>query len=243
MEGCYTSLIIGGDSGFKKWVLVGYITWWAGSSADEDMKTLVEDLLSKYGQIWESNHPNSARPAIITDGIPVNPRFLKRLEGYWEENEEEEFKTMFLIATLQMVLCPTQCARLSSGLLYVCTLGKKAREYDWCKLVYDFFMEKVKVFCRDFYTFGWVKGIGGCSLYLVIFYLGRLKRRPVQWGLCPRSKAWNMEEIKKAKSADRFPGATGDYGYIGCIDVAYGDNQHPKAPRVLGTSTLLVMKR
>lgn len=53
------------------------------------------------------------------------------------------------------------------------------------------------------------------GLCMQIFYLDRLNRRPMQWGLSPRIMAWDMEEIKKAKKADRFSGITGDYGYIG----------------------------
>lgn len=91
------------------------------SAAEEEMKSLGECLLATYGHVWEGDHPNNTGSIVTTNGIPVNPRFLKRLEGYWEENEEKEFKTMFLIATLQMFLCPTQCGRLSKGLLYACT--------------------------------------------------------------------------------------------------------------------------
>ncbi|XP_056695650.1 uncharacterized protein [Spinacia oleracea] len=199
------------------------------NDADEEMKAKAQFILGAYGKTWESDHPTNTGAVISTDAIPVNPKFIQRLEGTWEDKDEEEFKTMFLIAAVEMVLCPTQCGRLSPSLLYACSLGMQAREYDWCKLVYEFFIERAKVFCRDFYTFGWTKGVGGCSMYLVIFYLDRLNRMPLQWGVFPRLKAWDINDLLKARQADILP--SGDYGKIGCVDVAYGDRQHPRAAR------------
>ncbi|XP_056686433.1 uncharacterized protein [Spinacia oleracea] len=170
--------------------------------ADEQMKTAAQNVLRLYGRTWQSVNPRKRSDMIYTYAIPVNPKFLERLEGDWGENDEQEFKTMFLIATLGMVLCPTQCIRLSTGTIYACTLGMHSRQYDWCKLVYDFFIERAKVFCRDFYTYGWTKGVGACTMFLVILYLDRLDRIPVQWGVFPRLKAWDMKEILEAKRAD-----------------------------------------
>ncbi|XP_056695507.1 uncharacterized protein [Spinacia oleracea] len=135
--------------------------------ADEQMKIAAQNVLRLYGRKWQSVNPRKRSDMIYTDAIPVNPKFLERLEGEWGENDEQEFKTMFLIAALAMVLCPTQCGRLSAGTIYACTLGMQSSQYDWCKLVYDFFIERAKVFCRDFYTYGWTKGVGGCTMYLV----------------------------------------------------------------------------
>ncbi|KNA13421.1 hypothetical protein SOVF_116800 [Spinacia oleracea] len=183
------------------------------NDADEEMKAKAQFILGAYGKTWESDHPNNIGAVISTDAIPVNPKFIQRLEGTWEDKDEEEFKTMFLIAAVEMVLCPTQCGRLSPSMLYACSLGMQAREYDWCNLVYDFFIERVKVFCRDFHTFGWTKGVGGCSMYLVIFYLDRLNRMPLQWGVFPRLKALDINDLLKARQADLLP--SGDYGKIG----------------------------
>ncbi|XP_056692939.1 uncharacterized protein [Spinacia oleracea] len=199
--------------------------------ADEQMKIAAQNVLRLYGRKWQSVNPRKRSDMIYTDAIPVNPKFLERLEGEWGENDEQEFKTMFLIAALAMVLCPTQCGRLSAGTIYACTLGMQSSQYDWCKLVYDFFIEMAKVFCRDFYTYGWTKGVGGCTMYLVILYLDRLGRIPVQWGVFPRLKAWDMKEILEAKRADRESGKKGDYGVLECVVVAYGETQHPRATK------------
>ncbi|XP_056690993.1 uncharacterized protein [Spinacia oleracea] len=140
---------------------------------------------------------------------------------------------MFLIAALGMVLCPTQCGRLSAGTIYACTLGMQSRQYDWCKLVYDFFIERAKVFCRDFYTYGWTKGVGACTMFLVILYLDRLDKIPVQWGIFPRLKAWDMKEILEAKRAYRESGKKGDYGVLGCVVVAYEKHNIRGPPRTV----------
>ncbi|KAL2905473.1 Superoxide-generating NADPH oxidase heavy chain subunit B [Bienertia sinuspersici] len=66
-------------------------------------------------------------------------------------------------------------------------------------------------------------------LRYVIFYLDRLNRDPILWGQYPRIKMWNMEQIRVASNADRFL-PNGDYGKLGCLDVAYGE-WHPREAR------------
>ncbi|XP_057251362.1 uncharacterized protein LOC130591700 [Beta vulgaris subsp. vulgaris] len=44
----------------------------------------------------------------------------------------------------------------------------------------------------------------------------------------PRVKAWSVQDVNLAKAEDRI--ASGDYGSLKCIDVAYGEN-HPMMPR------------
>lgn len=49
-----------------------------------------------------------------------------------------------------------------------------------------------------------------------IFYLDRLRRPPLKWGVLPRMKVWTLGEINKAKKADRY--MNGDFGKLGvCV--------------------------
>ncbi|XP_021727192.1 uncharacterized protein LOC110694316 isoform X2 [Chenopodium quinoa] len=61
-----------------------------------------------------------------------------------------------------------------------------------------------------------------------IYYLDRLNRDLIQWGVYPRIKVWNMKQIWKAGKCDRL--RTGDYGCLGVLDVAYGE-YHPREAR------------
>ncbi|KAL2943834.1 hypothetical protein RDABS01_032181 [Bienertia sinuspersici] len=136
--------------------------------------------------------------------------------GVLEESEEHEFKALFLAISLHLVLTPTQGA--------VTTV-----KYDWCSLVIRKLMQAVEVFGRRFYVDGYAGGCGGCSIFLAIFYLDRLNRNPIRWGQYPRIKMWNMEQIRVASNADRLL-PNGDYGKLGCLDVAYGE-WHPREDR------------
>ncbi|XP_021718766.1 uncharacterized protein LOC110686450 [Chenopodium quinoa] len=62
-----------------------------------------------------------------------------------------------------------------------------------------------------------------------IFYLDRLNRDPVEWGVFPHIKVWNMNHIRNAAKDDRII-ATGNFGNLGMLDVAYGE-QHPLLAR------------
>ncbi|KAL2944795.1 hypothetical protein RDABS01_033142 [Bienertia sinuspersici] len=119
---------------------------------------------------------------------------------------EKDFKECFVMLALMDVLCPTTCHRMSSKLLpYVC-YAVRARQYDWCSLVLEHLFHSIQNFAKRFYP------------------MGMRKRQPTQWGVFPRLKAWSKKEMNKARACDELP--TGDYGKLGVVDVAYGEN-HP----------------
>ncbi|KAL2928256.1 Homeobox protein Hox-A2, partial [Bienertia sinuspersici] len=137
---------------------------------------------------------------------------------------EKDFKECFVMLALMDVLCPTTCHRMSSKLLpYVC-YAVRARQYDWCSLVLEHLFHSIQNFAKRFYPDGYAKGCGGCTIFLAVLYLDKLKRQPTQWGVFPRLKAWSKKEMNKARACDELP--TGDYGKLGVVDVAYGEN-HP----------------
>ncbi|KAL2903244.1 putative membrane protein YkoI [Bienertia sinuspersici] len=137
---------------------------------------------------------------------------------------EKDFKECFVMLALMDVLCPTTCHRMSSKLLpYVC-YAVRARQYDWCSLVLEHLFHSIQNFAKRFYPDGYAKGCGGCTIFLAVLYLDKLKRQPTQWGVFPRLKAWSKKEMNKARACDELP--SGDYGKLGVVDVAYGEN-HP----------------
>ena len=84
------------------------------------------------------------------------------------EDEEEVFKTMFLIVALEMVLCSTQSPRLAADLLPAISCAMDAAEYDWCRLVLSKFMGSFTSFARRFYATGLAGGCGGCAIFAVV---------------------------------------------------------------------------
>ena len=102
------------------------------------------------------------------NGIPVTSKVLERLEGRWEVHEEEEFKTLFLLVVLEMILTPTQSPRLASDLVPALCCAVQAAEYDWCELVLEKLMASVMSFARRFYREGYAGGCGGCVIFIVV---------------------------------------------------------------------------
>ena len=43
-----------------------------------------------------------------------------------------------------------------------------AREFDWCSLVVKKLMESVSVFEAKFNKYGFVRGCGGCTIFIVV---------------------------------------------------------------------------
>ncbi|XP_021744634.1 uncharacterized protein LOC110710616 [Chenopodium quinoa] len=128
-----------------------------------------------------------------------------------------------------MLLCPTLSPTLAPDLVPALSCAMVAAEYDWCTLVLSKLLSSVRSFARRFYSCGNAGGCGGCILFAVIFYLDRLDREAVQWGVFPRLKVWTMKEITIASKEDRSPNG-GDYGCLGTLDVAYGE-VHPRQAR------------
>ncbi|KAL2942486.1 Melibiose carrier protein, partial [Bienertia sinuspersici] len=137
---------------------------------------------------------------------------------------EKKFKECFVMLALMDVLCPTTCHRMSSKLLpYVCC-AVRARQYDWCSLVLEHLFHSIQNFAKRFYPDDYANDCGGCTIFLAVLYLDKLKRQPTQWGVFLRLKAWSKKEMNKARACDEL--LSGDYGKLGVVDVAYGEN-HP----------------
>ncbi|XP_048492560.2 uncharacterized protein LOC125493340 isoform X2 [Beta vulgaris subsp. vulgaris] len=180
---------------------------------NENVKRAVLEIQQKYGS---------------SVGIPM-VKVIEKVEGISHSEDEVEFKTAFLMLALCDFLCPTTCRRLESDLVVASTLAVDAHKYDWASLVLDKLLVHARHFAEKFYREGYAKGCGGCTYFLAIMYLDRLHRPPVRWGLFPRLKAWSAKDVTEAKEADRQSGK-GDYGNIGCIDLAYGE-KHPLVAR------------
>ncbi|XP_021755390.1 uncharacterized protein LOC110720637 isoform X2 [Chenopodium quinoa] len=193
-------------------------------SLSTEMRAKTYEILGKYGKTWEGKSRNFLGRTYTSTGIPINSSMMDRLEDYWEAHDKEEFKTLFLLIILQMLLCPTQSPRLAADLVPALTCASDCQNFDWCELVMGRLMQSVVSFARAFYASGFAKGCGGCTIFLVIFYLDRLNRDPVSWGSFPRIKVWNMQHIRGAAKEDKIT-ATGDFGHLGMLDVAYGE-QH-----------------
>ncbi|XP_021737667.1 uncharacterized protein LOC110704186 [Chenopodium quinoa] len=155
-----------------------------------DVKDQVEKLLSRYSYSWETKCTRYKGRAYVVKGIHVNSTIMDRVEGNWEENEEAEFKTLFLILSLHMVLFSTQSPRLSSDLLPALTCATECAKYDWCNLVLSKFLSSVSSFAKRLDATGNGGGSGGCLLFIVVFYLDRLIRDPLRWGTFPRITVW-----------------------------------------------------
>ncbi|XP_021735198.1 uncharacterized protein LOC110701900 [Chenopodium quinoa] len=191
-------------------------------------KGKVHEIMGRYGKAWSSKSNKTGRQ-YKSEGIPVDRKLMERVEGYWGEEDGDEFKMLFLLLSLEMLLCPTQSSRLASDLVPCLTCASEASEYDWCSLVLKKLMDSVATFARRFYASGYASGCGGCLIFAVVFYLDRLERQPVSWGLFPRIQAWTMDEIRCAVKEDRMPEG-GDFGVFGSLDVAYGES-HPLLAR------------
>ncbi|XP_021758961.1 uncharacterized protein LOC110723872 isoform X2 [Chenopodium quinoa] len=189
----------------------------------------VDEILCKYGKSLQSKSSRDCDRVYYSKSIAVDSKIMDLVEGVWLDDQEEEFKTLFLLLALDLVLCPTQSPRLAVDLIPALTCAMKCASYDWCGLVIDFFMESVSSFACRFYGSGYAVGCGGCSIFVVLFYLDRLNRNPVDWGVSPRIKVWTMKLIRSACRADRTT-LNGDYGKLGMLDVAYGEH-HPRCAR------------
>ncbi|XP_021727867.1 uncharacterized protein LOC110694984 isoform X2 [Chenopodium quinoa] len=197
-------------------------TW---KNITKEMKEKVQWIQLKYRKSWETRVIKVGRVYTL-NGIPVNSTILDRLEGSWQDDDEEEFKTVFLLVVLEMVLCPTHSPRLASDLIPTLSCAMVTMEYDGCELVLVKLLDSVVSFARRFYRKGYAGGCGGCLIFIVILYLDGLRRDPLRRGIFPRVKVWDMKHIWIASKEDRLE-TGGDFGKLGLLDVAYGEG-HPK---------------
>lgn len=68
---------------------------------------------------------------------------------------------------------------------------------------------------------GYRSGYGGSFLFVMIFYLDHLHRKPLKWGVFPRVTVWNSVEIRAALMEDKV--TRDEYGKLLAYDIAYGE--------------------
>ncbi|KAL2941795.1 Protein MAINTENANCE OF MERISTEMS [Bienertia sinuspersici] len=146
-----------------------------------------------------------------------------------EEVDSEKYRVAFLVVLLGMFLCPTtNFSSLASELTPALCAAEEASQYDWCSFVLDFLLRRARAFSHSFDNDGYAVGCGGCTYFLAIFYLDRLRQPPVRWGEYPRVKVFDKDLLKNVAEADRRN--SGDFGKTKSVDVAYGE-VHPRAAR------------
>uniref|UniRef100_A0A803N9J7 Ubiquitin-like protease family profile domain-containing protein n=1 Tax=Chenopodium quinoa TaxID=63459 RepID=A0A803N9J7_CHEQI len=145
------------------------------------------------------------------------------------ENDEEEFMVAFMIVLLGKLLCTTTNSSNSASSLIPCvTVASHASEYDWCTFTIDWLCDTARRFQSKFMRDGYRSGCGGSLLFVMIFYLDHLHRKPVKWGVFPRVTVWNFAEIRAALVEDKVTGD--EYGKLLAYDIAYGE-EHPLVTR------------
>ncbi|XP_021769111.1 uncharacterized protein LOC110733378 isoform X1 [Chenopodium quinoa] len=134
-------------------------------SSDERDK--VQHVLMKYGSSWKTKSSRGSGNVYTSIGIQLTTQMMDRLQENFGDEYEEEFKTLFLIVVLHMVLCPTQSPRLGSDLLPALSCAMDWVNYYWCDLVLKKLMDSVSSFKRRFYANGFAGGCGGCAIFAV----------------------------------------------------------------------------
>uniref|UniRef100_A0A803NDK3 Uncharacterized protein n=1 Tax=Chenopodium quinoa TaxID=63459 RepID=A0A803NDK3_CHEQI len=201
----------------------------------------VNRIMDRYGKTWSSKCSRSGREYIF-EGIQVNVDLIASVEGGWEEDQAEEFKTVFLLLSLEMLLCPNQSSRLATDLVSSLTCAARAVDYDWCSPVLQKLMYSVAMFARRFYSVGFASGCAGCLIFIVILYLDRLNRHPVHWGYFPRLETLDVAygETHPTKARDsNGPGGSTERSC--CVSVCFRSKtaqmRKPKMKKVYGKST------
>lgn len=105
------------------------------------------------------------------------------------------------------------------------TCANECDKYDWCNLVLSKFLSSVSSFAKRLDATGNGGGSGGCLLFIVVFYLDRLIRDPLRWGIFPRITVWGKHDLRLAARDDRISDV-GEFGKLGMLAVAYGET-HP----------------
>ncbi|XP_021734964.1 uncharacterized protein LOC110701658 [Chenopodium quinoa] len=116
-------------------------------SLDNEMSEKVKRIMENYGKTWNNKSIKTGREYIFK-GISVNAELIGRIEGQWKEDQADEFKTVFLLLSLEMLFCPNQSSRLAADLVLALTCASKAVEYDWCSMVLKKLMDSVAMFAR-----------------------------------------------------------------------------------------------
>lgn len=134
--------------------------------------------------------PNAAVPTDITTELLCH---FKRKFGNYNGVEEKavfelmlgssvpeiEFKQLFLLYALGVLLCPTQSSKISPMHLKVLHAAAEAQKYNWCQYVLDWLVGCSRRFKSSQSKCG---GYGGCAIFFMIFYIDRINiGNPVNW--------------------------------------------------------------
>ncbi|KAL2902842.1 Protein MAINTENANCE OF MERISTEMS, partial [Bienertia sinuspersici] len=143
-------------------------------------------------------------------GIPKGERLVllqrRGITSWGEEVDMEKYRVAFLVVLLGMFLCPTtNFSCLASELTPALCAAEEANQYDWCSFVLDFLLRRVRAFSHSIDKEGYAVGCGGCTYFLLIFYLDRLRRPPVRWGEYPRSIDVAYGEVHPRSARDIYP--------------------------------------
>uniref|UniRef100_A0A803N7T1 Ubiquitin-like protease family profile domain-containing protein n=1 Tax=Chenopodium quinoa TaxID=63459 RepID=A0A803N7T1_CHEQI len=167
---------------------------------DEDKIMLVKSLYDVYGVGPKQETISLKRVSEVLCPVDSENNHVPLVT----ESDEEEFMVAFLIVVLGKLLCTTtNSSNLAASLIPSLTVATQASEYDWCTFTMDWLCDSAHRFQAKFLRDGFRSGSGGSFLFVMIFYLDHLHRRPLQWGVFPRVKA---------------------------LDIAYGE-EHPLDPR------------
>ncbi|XP_057969846.1 uncharacterized protein LOC131159157 isoform X1 [Malania oleifera] len=127
-----------------------------------------------------------------------------------ERDAGPSFKRAFLLFALGTLLCPTRGLKVSPRFLHAVYHIEQVHRYNWAGLVLNCLANAITVFksageehTRD--------GLGGCLLFLYMFYLDRIDsgRAPPRH-ILPRVAAWTAGDLSAAAEVDRQ--GTGVYG-------------------------------
>uniref|UniRef100_A0A803LQK3 Ubiquitin-like protease family profile domain-containing protein n=1 Tax=Chenopodium quinoa TaxID=63459 RepID=A0A803LQK3_CHEQI len=192
---------------------------------DEDKIMLVKSLYDVYGVGPKQETISLKRVSEVLCPVDSENNPVPLVT----ESDEEEFMVAFLIVVLGKILCTTtNSSNLAASLIPSLTVATQASEYDWCTFTMDWLCDSAHRFQAKFLRDGFRSGSGGSFLFVMIFYLDHLHRRPLQWGVFPKVKVWNSSQIKAALMEDKI--SRDEYGKLLALDIAYGE-EHPLDPR------------
>uniref|UniRef100_A0A803LVH3 Aminotransferase-like plant mobile domain-containing protein n=1 Tax=Chenopodium quinoa TaxID=63459 RepID=A0A803LVH3_CHEQI len=119
------------------------------------------------------------------------------------EEDVVHFKSAYLVV-LGQLLCPTtNGGNLSISLLLAVSVAAKAENYNWCSFAFDWLMSYVSKFKGKFDKYNFVSGCGGCTIFLMMFYIDHLSLTPYYWNETPRINVWTQSDVMGVIEADR----------------------------------------
>ncbi|XP_076920319.1 uncharacterized protein LOC143581412 isoform X1 [Bidens hawaiensis] len=147
----------------------------------------------------------------------ISVRFLEERLGQPEAGDD--FKRAFLLYVLGTLLCPTARLDVSPSFLHLLTDMDSIHEYNWAKFLLDRLVREVSR-----YRQGKQRAVGGCLLFLQIFYYesvaigGMYEPGPV---VLPCLSSWTEEAISEREKQEKELGGYGS-GEVICKDRGLG---------------------